>query len=243
MMLDVPATDLRANAWIAMRYGISRWFYWESTFWFDDNRGGRGGEHGFDPFVVAETFHNADGDSANGDGILVYPGRQRAPGMVDYGVDTVFPSVRLQNLRRGIEDAGYIALALGIDRDRADAVVARVVPRALAWAGDRPSWPQDARLWLEARRELAEIVASSRSGPSLASAADAARAADGSLVETREPVSESCSFVMSSVHAPSATPAGALFLLGAVLLVIRALPRTGSGASGASEERGTDAER
>ena len=28
MMLDVPATDLRANAWIAVRYGIPRWFYW-----------------------------------------------------------------------------------------------------------------------------------------------------------------------------------------------------------------------
>src|SRR5262249_54052744 len=31
LMLDVPAVDLRANAWIAARYGIERWFYWEST--------------------------------------------------------------------------------------------------------------------------------------------------------------------------------------------------------------------
>ena len=31
MMLDVPATDLRANGWIAARYGIERWFYWESA--------------------------------------------------------------------------------------------------------------------------------------------------------------------------------------------------------------------
>jgi hypothetical protein len=208
MMLDVPATDLRANAWIAMRYGVPRWFYWESTFWFDDNHGGLGGERGFDPFTVAETFHNDKGDHANGDGILVYPGTQRAAGMVDYGVDRVFPSVRLQNLRRGIEDAGYVALARAVDRRRADAVVERVVPRAMAWAGERPSWPQQARPWLEARRELAEIIASP--APPDAAGVD---------------VSESCSFASSSIHASSASPSAALFLLGTVLLGLRASPR------------------
>ncbi len=158
MMLDVPATDLRANAWIAMRYDVPRWFYWESTFWFDDNRGGLGHERGFDPFVVAETFHNADGDHANGDGILVYPGTQRRDGMTDYGVSTVFPSVRLKNLRRGIEDAGYVALARAIDPERTGAVVRRMIPRALAVAGPHVAWPEQARAWLDARGELAAIL-------------------------------------------------------------------------------------
>jgi hypothetical protein len=219
LVLDVPATDLRANAWIAMRYGVRRWFYWEATFWFDDNRGGRGrdggGETGFDPFTVAETFHNAGGDHANGDGVLVYPGQQRANGMVDYGVARLFPSIRLKNLRRGIEDAGYVALARGVDRDRTDAVVARVVPRALAWAGERPSWPQDARTWLGARRELAEILASRgvAVGP-------AAFEGEG------ETVSESCAIGPSSVRAKSAPPFHALFLVGLITLGIRALSRT-----------------
>jgi hypothetical protein len=150
MMLDVPATDLRANAWIAMRYGVPRWFYWESTFWFDDNRGGRAVERGFDPFVVAETFHNADGDHANGDGILVYPGTQ-GRGMTDYGVATLFPSVRLKNLRRGIEDAGYIALARVSDPERTAALLRRVIPRALAFAGDRVAWPERARMVRDCR--------------------------------------------------------------------------------------------
>jgi hypothetical protein len=159
MMLDVPAVDLRANVWIAARYGIERWFYWESTYWYDDNRGGRGGWDGFDPFDVAETFHNADGDWADGDGILVYPGTQiGARGMRDFGAATVFPSVRLKNVRRGVEDAAYIEAARGVDREAADAVVRRVVPRALSQAGRRPSWPERGAAFLDARAELARIL-------------------------------------------------------------------------------------
>jgi hypothetical protein len=157
MMLDAPAVDLRANAWIAARYGVDRWFYWESTYWLDDNRGGRGGKDGFDPFVVAETFHNADGDWANGDGVLLYPGTQAAKGMTDFGQRTVFPSVRLKNVRRGVEDVAYIEAARQIDREAADAVVRRVVPSALAHAGKRAAWPERGATFLDARRDLARI--------------------------------------------------------------------------------------
>ncbi len=158
LMLDVPATDLRANAWIAARYGIDRWFYWESTYWLDNNRGGQGGWEGFDPFVTAETFHNGDGDRCNGDGVLLYPGTQSARGMRDFGLSQLFPSVRLKNLRRGVEDAGYIELARRVDRAETDAIVRRMVPRALAAAGSRAAWPERGAVWLEARRALAAIV-------------------------------------------------------------------------------------
>ena len=158
LMLDVPATDLRANAWIAARYGIDRWFYWESTYWLDNNRGGRGGWEGFDPYETAETFHNGDGDHCNGDGILLYPGTQIGRDMRDFGLAQLFPSVRLKNLRRGIEDAGYIALARKIDPEAADAIVHRTIPRALAIAGSRVAWPERGADWLEARRALAAII-------------------------------------------------------------------------------------
>ena len=159
LMLDVPAPDLRANAWIAMRYGVARWFYWESTFWFDDDRGGRGGPRGFDPFVVAETFHNADGDHANGDGLLVYPGTQPGGGMVDYGVP------RLSSLRcgsrtcaAGSRTPGIALRARGID-PRADgfAVVRRVIP-AGARAGSARRASEGARPTASARRELDAIL-------------------------------------------------------------------------------------
>jgi hypothetical protein len=222
MMLDVPATDLRANAWIAMRYRVERWFYWEATFWFDDNEGGKGGEIGFDPFTVAETFHNDAGDHANGDGILVYPGRQRsgASRMVDYGVDRVFPSIRLKNLRRGIEDAGYVALARQVSPERAEAIVARVIPRALAWAGDRSSWPQDAKGWLAARRDLSEIVASRHVAPGTATTPARTSTPPPAPAEG-EVVSESCSIGASSVRAKSAPAFHALFLIGAFTLGVR----------------------
>lgn len=158
MMFDLPATDLRANGWISARYKVPRWFYWESTFWLDDNKGGKGGAVGFDPFEVAETFHSQDGDYANGDGILVYPGTQKIAGMHDEGIIGVLASVRLKNLRRGIADAGYIALARERDPDAADAVVARMIPQALALAGNRVSWPERGAVWLAARRELADII-------------------------------------------------------------------------------------
>ncbi len=158
MELDVPATDLRANAWIAARYGVDRWFYWESTAWLDANAGGTGGATGHDPFVVAESFHNASGDYANGDGTLVYPGSQREAGFVDYGAATVFPSIRLENLRRGVEDAGYVELARAVDRAETEAIVRRMVPRALALAGERPAWPERGAAWLDARRALADVI-------------------------------------------------------------------------------------
>jgi hypothetical protein len=215
MMLDVPAVDLRANAWIAMRYGVPRWFYWEATAWFDDNRGGRGGERGFDPYVVAETFHNADGDHADGDGILLYPGKQPFP-MTDYGQDTVFPSVRLANLRRGLQDAGYIALARAADRQRADAVVRRMIPRALAFAGERVAWPSKARAWLDARRELAAVI-----GSPVSASGDGVRESAG------------CSVAPSAgrgVGVASVYVLGALFLFSAIGLRARARARSALGA-------------
>lgn len=158
LMLDVPAVDLRANAWIAMRWDVTRWFYWESSYYLDNHGGGKGGAVGWDPYVVAETFHNKDGDYANHDGILVYPGTQKSPGMTDLGEDTFYPSVRLKNLRRGVLDAGYIALARKKDALRANRVVERIVPRALATAGDRAAWPDDATSFRDARRELFDIA-------------------------------------------------------------------------------------
>jgi hypothetical protein len=177
MMLDVPAIDLRANAWIAARYDVEHWFYWESTFWLDSNRGGKGGANGHDPFVVAETFHNKSGDYANGDGILVYPGRQAPAGMTSLGTDAtsplVVPSVRLKNLRRGAQDLGWLALARAHNPDATDEVVRSMIPRALHDMKDEPvTWPERGAKWLEARARLQAIL----EGPARAAAPKAPEA-------------------------------------------------------------------
>ena len=149
--------SLRANPWIQVRYGIERWFYWESTFWNDGNRGGKGP---YDPLAVAETFHNQDNDHCNGDGVLVYPGTQTR-GFRSAGFPGVFPSIRLKQWRRGIQDAGYVRLASGVDAAGARAVVERVVPVALheATAGSKPPWPTDGASYFRARRELFALIA------------------------------------------------------------------------------------
>ncbi|MCU0693655.1 MAG: DUF4091 domain-containing protein, partial [Polyangiaceae bacterium] len=105
--------SLRANGWIQAAHDIERWFYWEATFWNDDNRGGLGP---YDPLVQAETFHNQHGDHCNGDGVLLYPGRQVGRASRSLGFEGVIPSIRLKQWRRGISDAGYLTLARQIDR-------------------------------------------------------------------------------------------------------------------------------
>jgi hypothetical protein len=166
MMLDVPAVDLRANAWIAARYDVVRWFYWESIFWLDSNRGGKGGALGHDPFATAETFHNGGGDHANGDGILLYPGTQSPP-MTDLGTPMLLPSVRLKNLRRGAQDLGWVRLARERNPDATEVVVRSMIPRALRDVKDEPAtWPERGASWLDARRRLLAIL----EGPVVAAA-------------------------------------------------------------------------
>jgi hypothetical protein len=132
LLLDADPRGLTANGWIAAAAGIERWFYWESTYWDDDNRGGHGP---IDPFLVSESFHNAAGDSALGDGLLLYPGKP-------VGYPGVLPSLRLKAVRRGIEDAGIIALAAREHAGDAARLVMAALPAALDEVPDdqRASW-------------------------------------------------------------------------------------------------------
>jgi hypothetical protein len=157
-LTDTPATSPRVNGWLAGMFDIGRWFFWETTFWYDDNRGGHGA---FDPFVTAETFHNADGDYAMGDGVLVYPGKQ-----VDVftshslGMDGVVASIRLKNWRRGIEDAGYLRLAYAAAPKEAEAIARGLLPRVFGAAkvGQAPSWSDAGKPYFDARKALLALV-------------------------------------------------------------------------------------
>ncbi len=153
-LTDVPTLSLRANPWIQKFYGIERWFYWESTFWNDSNRGGLGP---YDPFATSETFHNQDGDHCNGDGLLVYPGRQAKFPEHDLGFSGVLPSIRLKQWRRGIQDAAYIELARRVDPAAVERVVGTVVSGALG-ASVYAKYVEDPERFRRARRELFELI-------------------------------------------------------------------------------------
>jgi hypothetical protein len=161
VLTDTEAVSLRTLGWIAAMAGTARWFLWETTAWYDGNRGGRGP---FDPFVTAETFHNRDGDVLMGDGVLLYPGRQRDL-FTDHsvGLTGVLPSIRLKNLRRGIEDAGYLSLARGSHRAEAEVIARGLFPRVLAEArpGEPPAWSERGAPFFEARRALARLATDS----------------------------------------------------------------------------------
>ncbi len=156
-LTDSPTLSLTANAWIQANYGIERWFYWESTFWNDDNRGGRGP---YDPFATAETFHNQDGDYCNGDGVLVYPGRQLQFPKHDLATVEVIPSIRLKQWRRGVQDAGYIALARRTDPTATDRIIRQVLRGSSETTFHRNGvpWQGDAETFRQARVALFDVI-------------------------------------------------------------------------------------
>lgn len=164
VLTDAPAISMRVNGWLQAVFDIGRWFMWETTFWYDGNKGGHGP---YDPFVTGETFHNADGDWSMGDGVFVYPGKQvDMSGAHSIGMDGVLASIRLKNWRRGIEDAGYYQLAHAADAKSAEAIAKRLLPvvNSDAKNGQPPSWGEAGKPFFDARKALLALVPKGTNG-------------------------------------------------------------------------------
>jgi hypothetical protein len=157
-LTDTSAIGPRVDGWLGAMFDVGRWFFWETTFWYDDNRGGKGA---YDPFVTAETFHNQDDDYVMGDGVLVYPGKQ-IDAFVEHsiGMDGVVASIRMKNWRRGIEDAGYYQLAHAAAPAQAEAIAHALLPRVFsaAIAGTPAAWSNSGKPHFEARKALLALV-------------------------------------------------------------------------------------
>jgi hypothetical protein len=91
-LLDVPAVEARAFFWVAWRYQYTGWLHWELNVWIN-NLGGdkRWPEIPWDP---------ARSGVRNGEVGRIYPGPDATP----------LPSIRLENMRDGIEDYDYMWL-------------------------------------------------------------------------------------------------------------------------------------
>lgn len=155
---DDVAVSPRVNPLIQHKYDIPRWFYWESTY-YNDFQGGRGNINVFEDPI---NFSNSWGDEMNGDGLLVYPGRDFVFPAEDRGIDGPLPSVRLKNWRRGIQDVEYLVLARQAGEGAlADEVLDTLVPRALdeggLSGGEAVPWEEDGEVWLAQRRRLADL--------------------------------------------------------------------------------------
>jgi hypothetical protein len=175
--IEDEGVALRELAWGQYKRGISRWFFWNATY-YNDSLNGRGPTN---VFTTAQTFGakpsydsrygTMAGNSGNGDGVLFYPGTDKVFPAESFNLAGPIASLRLKYWRRGIQDVDYIALAAAVDPVRTNAIVARMVPKVLwengvsepddpTWVIAPISWSIDPDDWEAARAELAEIIES-----------------------------------------------------------------------------------
>lgn len=162
--------------WAAFKLGVRGWFFWQGTYWTDINNEGTlndiwtdavtfGWVTATDP-VKGRTGYQA----SNGDGVLLYPGKDVTPGAVNYGINGPLVSWRLKMLRRGIQDADYLTLARRSDPLATEAILTRMMPNVLyehgcydatdcTYAYGGRSWTNEPGEWELAREKLLAIFA------------------------------------------------------------------------------------
>lgn len=115
-LLDVPAVEARAFFWVAWRYQYAGWLHWELNCWYGNLDG--------DQRWPQVPWNPARGGVRNGEVGRLYPGPDATP----------LPSIRLENMRDGIEDYDYLWLL----RDKARQLPLDSEPRrdAETLAGD-----------------------------------------------------------------------------------------------------------
>ena len=137
--LDFPVISYRIAPWLNRRYDVTGLLYWSSVHWRNPPR-----NPWDDPGFRIRW---------NGEGFLLYPGDEA-------GIEGPIATIRLKNLRDGLEDYEYFVLleARG-GKEAVEAIVREAVP---AWG----SWQQDPAALEALRRKLAAgIVAASGSEP------------------------------------------------------------------------------
>jgi len=171
LTIDAPATDARAVGWIAFKHGVETYFYWHGVHWRHNRQ--KQGERNQDVWVNPITFDNRgqpnkpleDQGWINGDGVLLYPGEERVHPEQDRGIAGPCSSVRLANLRRGLQDHLYLALTRERKLDATvREVLDEVVPRVLSDAGETAGFAQTGDAYEAARLKLARALAGEREG-------------------------------------------------------------------------------
>jgi hypothetical protein len=155
--LDGDGLSMTTWPWIAWRHGLDTLFYYNMTEWqyFRLNRSDR-------PWArrIRNIWTNPLNQSwqTNSQGVFIYPGYV-------IGYRGVIPSIRLKQIRRGMQDYEYLwLLGQAGRRDLADKLCKRIIPQCLHECGGgdyRPAvWQRDPREWSRARREMAEAIVS-----------------------------------------------------------------------------------
>jgi len=157
--LDGDGFSLTTWPWIAWRYKLDTLFLYNMTEWDYARLNASTRPWAKDPRNIWVNPMN-QGWQTNSQGVLLYPGRF-------VGTSGVLPSIRMKQIRRGMQDYEYFWLAAQKGKKtKADDLAGRIIPKALHEAasgyGDRfygkGAWERDPRKWSAARRELAAAI-------------------------------------------------------------------------------------
>jgi hypothetical protein len=160
LIMEAPAVDMRVNSWILYKYGINEWFIWESTHWQHNHQGPKGHLHQ-NVYESPLTFINEMMEFANGDGVLYYPGKMPFYPEQNRGLNQLFPSIRLKNIRRGQQDVNLMWLAeQKVGRDRVLGIINQVLPAAMSEVKmtDQVRWSEKGSDYDRVRAELLKLL-------------------------------------------------------------------------------------
>lgn len=157
--IDLPIMNDRAISWSCWKYNTYSWISWGI---------GAGWERGwYDPESWKDFYKEASEADAeftyrkfNGNGSLIYK-----PGVVP-NIKETCPSIRLKNMRNGIQEYEYMRLLSELDgrTDRVDNIVNEIVNRPFGEnaIGEFDIWSYDAREWDEARIKLGKLISQNK---------------------------------------------------------------------------------
>ena len=129
--IDFPVLSYRIAPWLNRRYGVTGLLYWTTVCWTGPPR------NPWDDPGFRMRF--------NGEGALFYPGD-------DAGIEGPIATIRLKNLRDGMEDYEYFTL---LEQRRGKEAVDRIVRTAVPTWG---AWNQDPHQLLQLRQRLAREI-------------------------------------------------------------------------------------
>ena len=113
--IDFPSLKVRLLPWVNYRYGLTGYLHWGGNFWTDQ------------PFENVQPDWGGGVTLPAGDNAIVYP---------DPKHDGVLVSIRLEQMREGIEDYELLKEAARHAPDRPDALAQRVMPSFTEYVRD-----------------------------------------------------------------------------------------------------------
>jgi hypothetical protein len=170
LVIDAPPTDGRVVGWAAFKHHLDGYFFWHGDHWQHNSQ--KQGERRQNVWANPVTFDNrgqpnkADFGFINGDGVLMYPGEDVLHPEEDRGIAGPVSTMQLANLRRGLQDYEYLAIArrLGLESVVTESLTA-VVPRVFSDAGERVGFAEDGDAFEKARLRIGRAIAAQAARP------------------------------------------------------------------------------